>query len=246
MAFTKAGVLGVCGAAMLSGCCLVPERPLPGIDRDKVATEVTELVRGMRWNTLKGDKACSPEHQLKELAPKWVQVTVSMLSQNGVELNPSASTGVPIGIVTPTLGYDVKSQRGIQTDTVLIVDKLGESSSWPKLADATKQQEADELSSLVEKAELDVVTGGDSLKPCIGVSSIAITTILDLTQTVNGEVKIGIGPIAVADLKANAAKESKATMKFEIHYAGEPPLNQQQLLDQLLNEFNLMLKSQQP
>lgn len=228
----------------LGGCCLFPSKTQPGINRDKVATEVTELVRGMRWETLRGTKACSADadHQLKELAPLWVQITVSLLSQDTSELNPSGTTPVPIGIVTPTLGYDVKNQHGIQTDTVLVIDKLPEWKTWPKITNQTRLKEAGMLSDLIEKAESDVVTGGDSEKPCLGVSTIAISTILDLTQTVNGEIKIGIGPFAVADLKANVSKESKATMKLEIHYSGTPPAVKEQLFELLQHQMSLMQK----
>jgi len=242
MQIVKLAVGSILAGALLSACCLFPSKEPAGIDRDKVATEVTQLVRGMRWKTLTGTQACTPGQTVKQLTPLWVQVTVSMLEQGTTEINPSISAPVPIGIVTPTVGYDVKNQRGVQTDTVIIVQHLDESTTWPALSDEKRKKEADELTSLVEKAETDVVTGGDSAKPCLGVNNIAISTILDLVQTVNGEIKIGIGPLVAADLKANAAKESKATMKFEVHYAGSPPPVQDQLA-QLIQE-QVALKEQ--
>jgi hypothetical protein len=226
-------------SALLAGCCLLPQQRPVGISRDKVATEITKLVRGMRWKTLTGLKSCSDPDKNKELSPKWAQITVSMLEQYTTDINPSASTGSPISIVlpiTPTLGLDLKKARATQTDSVIIVDKLRESATWPQLANHERQIEADELTKLVESAENDLVKGGDSDKPCLAVSNVAISTILDLTETVTGEVKIGFGPIVVADLKGSSAKESKATLKFEIHYAGDPPPGAQQLLEQILSE----------
>ena len=226
-------------ATLLSGCCIFPQQRPIGLSREKVATEITELVRGMQWKTLTGTKSCSDPDKNKELSPKWAQITVSMLEQYTTDVNPSASTGSPISIVlpvTPTLGLDLKNARATQTDSVIIVDKLRESATWPPLKNQERQEEADKLTKLVEKAEDDLVKGGDSDKPCLAVSNIAITTILDLTETINGEVKIGIGPIVVGDLKGSAAKESKATIKFEIHYAGDPPPGQQQLLQDVLLE----------
>jgi hypothetical protein len=227
-------------SALLTACCLLPSKQPPGIDRDKVATQVTELVRGMKWRTVTGVMSCTDEGKNKELSPKWMQVTVSMLDQGTSELNPTVSTVVPIGIATPSVGLDVKNQRGTQTDTVIIVDHLRDSATWPSIMNSARQGEADTLTSLVEKAERDLVTGGDSTKPCLAVSSVSISTIADLIQTLSGEIKIGLGPIVITDVKGNIARESKATMKFEIHYAGDPPQGAQQLLDAVLQQQTLL------
>jgi hypothetical protein len=240
--FVAGSIITCC--TILSGCCAFPTKQPPGVDRDKVASEVTQLVRRMRWQPVTGTSSCHDNNVQKKLGPRWVQITVSMLDQRGVEGNPSLSTPVPIGIVTPTLGNEVKDQHGMQTDSVIVVNDLGAWATWPKPPVSTEQEktwqkEADDLSTFVEKAEMDLVTGGDSDKPCLGVVSVAISTILDIVQTINGEVKIGIGPFAVADLKANVSKESKATTKFEIHYVGDPPANQQQLMDEFLQQFKL-------
>ena len=236
-------------AFAFSACCLQRPKASSGVPRDRVATEITQLVRGMHWQTITGSKACTPELQVKQLSPKWAQITVSMLEQTTTEANPSGGTGVPVTVVlpiTPTLGYDLKNQSSVETDTVIIVDKLREYQSWPPLADKERQSESDKLSKLLEDAERDLVLGGDSEKPCLAINNVAISTVLDITETVNGELKIGIGPLVFADIKANHAKESKATLKFEIHYAGEPPPgSQQQLLQSILEQqMNLMQQQQ--
>jgi hypothetical protein len=232
----------------LSACCLQRPKANSGLPRDRVATEITQLVRGMHWQTVSGTKACTPDLEVKQLSPKWAQITVSMLEQTTIEGNPSVGTGVPVTVVlpiTPTLGYDLKNQSSVETDTVIIVDKLREFASWPRLDNTERQAEADALSKLLEDAERDLVLGGDSEKPCLAINNVAISTVLDITETENGELKIGIGPIVFADFKANHAKESKATLKFEIHYAGDPPPgSQQQLLDLVLKQQQQMLQQQ--
>jgi hypothetical protein len=233
----------------LSACCLQRPKASSGLPRDKVATEITQLVRGIHWQTVSGTKACTPDIEVKELSPKWAQITVSMLEQTTNEANSSVGTGIPVTVVlpiTPTLGYDLKNQSSVETDTVIIVDRLREYKSWPALADQGRQAEADKLSKLLEDAERDLVLGGDSDKPCLAISNVAISTVLDITETENGELKIGIGPIAFADIKGNHAKESKATLKFEIHYAGEPPPgSQQQLLQRFLDQQMTLFQQQE-
>lgn len=231
----------------LSGCCLQRPKASSGLPRDRVATEITQLVRGMHWQTISGTKACTPDLEVKQLSPKWAQITVSMLEQTTIEGNPSVGTGVPITVVlpiTPTVGYDLKNQSSVQTDTVIIIDKLREYSSWPPLDNKERQAEAEKLSKLLEDAERDLVLGGDSQKPCLAISNIAISTVLDITETVTGELKIGFGPIVFADIKSNHAKESKATLKFEIHYAGDPPPGSQQQLLNLILQQQQMLRQQ--
>jgi hypothetical protein len=224
MKMTAIAAFGVC--SLMAGCCNLPtsnSAPLGGISRDKVAPKINDLVKNIDWSKREGGASCDNPANRVSIQPAWAEITVTQMEQITTEGTPTISA--TLGVFSPSIGADIKDAHSGQTDTVIEVDKLDTLpvvAYDPKAPDNDKMLlAAHQISNLLVSAEKGISVG-NLPKPCLFLNTITVTTVVDLIETANGEIKLGIGPVSLADLKASAAKESKVTLKIEVHFTGTP------------------------
>lgn len=217
-----AATLSVC--ALMAGCCNLPTSGAPsGFKRDQVAPLINKLVNNIDWSPHDGGLVCDSTNNKVHVQPAWAEITVTQMEQLTDENNPTI--GATLGIFTPSGNVDVKDARSGQTDTVIDIGKLasiGAVTYDPNAADKDQVLlSAHQVSMLLAAAEQGVSMGGLK-RPCMLLNTITVTTIVDITKAVGGDLKVGIGPIVTADWKSTLSNESKVTLKIVVHYTGQP------------------------
>jgi|SRR5579864_314905 len=216
---TSPALLAVAMASSLSACALLPASGV-SVDAKQVVSEIKGELRNTYWGTVAASnqqKSCDGSRNAKSLTPTWVNVTVTLFTQDGSDQSLTGSgSKLPLlsVLASPSLSRDTKTQTGHETDYQFFFDIDPPS--------AVKVAEASDLGKSIAIAQQSLVDLANE-QPCFGLNSITILRSFDVVTASTADFPVGFRLVYSVDAKTTSSYEKKNSVKLEIHYDKRTP-----------------------
>jgi hypothetical protein len=218
--------------AFLTGCAVIPPKPLEGIAVSKVIDQIKQDLANSSVANLKvgdgtlkacGDDSGKPFVLMRALDPPTVTMKLSTVKAIDVTAGGGVSKLPVFAILfSADTSYESKRQETAEQDLTFAIVRPTTKAGDP-LPVAVPESKYSQLGKLISETELGILGANHELHPCLQPTKLSVNVLVDVTRTVAADGTIGFALFYSVTTKASRSNELKNQIQVDLAYDKNTP-----------------------